>query len=454
MRKVPLLFFFKVPLDWLMLVFSGIFVYWLRFFLLKDFFPVVFEIKFIDYFLIIFSASFIWLGLFALSGLYRTRRLHFSQEVLKVFLVCTIGILLVLLTSFFRRELIPSRFIIVSVWFFSIFFVCLGRLIIHYFQNLRFSQGKDLEPIVVIGKTDIGEKLVKLLKENPNLGYKVIDYLSSEKELQEKWRHRAREISQIIQADPSFEFNELRKIIDFCVDNQIIFQYIPNLFRLSTSKINLNFLSGIPVMEFVETSLVGWNRFLKDIFDFIAASILVVLLSPVFLVVPLIIKLDSPGPAFVRLERIGERGKVFKLWKFRSMIKDAHKLKEKLAKFNERKGPLFKMKNDPRITRVGKILRRTSIDELPQLFNVLRGEMSLIGPRPHEPNEVARYQIWHKRLLNIKPGITGLAQISGRSDLSFDEEARLDIYYLQNWSFILDLEILIKTIPAVLRPAP
>ena len=136
------------------------------------------------------------------------------------------------------------------------------------------------------------------------------------------------------------------------------------------------------------------------------------------------------------------------------MIKDAHKLKEKLAKFNERKGPLFKMKNDPRITRVGKILRRTSIDELPQLFNVLRGEMSLIGPRPHEPNEVARYQIWHKRLLNIKPGITGLAQISGRSDLSFDEEARLDIYYLQNWSFILDLEILIKTIPAVLRPAP
>jgi len=174
--------------------------------------------------------------------------------------------------------------------------------------------------------------------------------------------------------------------------------------------------------------------------------LVLVVSSPIFLTIAILIKIDSAGPIFVKLERIGEKGKKFTLYKFRSMVKNAHSLKKDLVEFNERAdGPLFKIKNDPRITRIGRFLRRMSLDELPQFFNVLKGHMSLVGPRPHEPEEVSKYERWQKKLLAIKPGITGLAQISGRSDLKFEEEAKLDIYYIENWSLKLDWQIVFKT---------
>ena len=449
----PSLFFtvLKVPLDWLMLVLSGLFVYWLRFIALANRWPVVFEIKFLDYFLILIILAFVWVGLFAISGLYQTKRIHFSKEALKIFLTSSIGIIFLFLVSFFSRELIPSRFIIIAFWFFSIIFVCWGRIFIHYLLNNQFQKGKGLEPIIILGKNEIAQRLITIINKNPNLGYKVIDNLSSVFLLKEKWQGKERRINQIIQADPNISSEELKTIIDFCVENQIIFRYIPDLVGLVSPKMELDFLGGFPIMEIKESVCQGWGSVAKDIFDLIVSDIIVTLLLPVFVIIILAIKLDSPGPAFVTLTRLGARGKPFGLFKFRSMIKDADKMKEQLAALNEREGPLFKIKNDPRITRVGKILRRLSLDELPQFFNVLRGEMSLVGPRPHEPEEVAKYETWHKKLLNVKPGITGLAQISGRSDLSFEEEARLDLYYLQNWSFLFDLEILIKTIPAVLN---
>jgi lipopolysaccharide/colanic/teichoic acid biosynthesis glycosyltransferase len=175
-----------------------------------------------------------------------------------------------------------------------------------------------------------------------------------------------------------------------------------------------------------------------------------IIFAPLFLILVVIIKLDSPGPALVKLERVGQKNKHFMLYKFRSMIPNAACLKKDLMSCNERKGPLFKMKNDPRVTRFGKIIRQTSLDELPQLFNIFKGEMSLVGPRPHEPQEISRYERAHKQLLTIKPGLTGLAQISGRSELSFDKEAELDIYYIENWSLLLDLQIILMTIPVVL----
>jgi lipopolysaccharide/colanic/teichoic acid biosynthesis glycosyltransferase len=154
----------------------------------------------------------------------------------------------------------------------------------------------------------------------------------------------------------------------------------------------------------------------------------------------------------VQLKRVGQKGKIFKMYKFRSMVKDAHLMKSEIKNLNERPdGPLFKMKNDPRVTTFGKFLRRTSLDELPQLFNVLAGEMSLVGPRPHEPEEVSEYQRGYRKLLTIKPGITGMAQVSGRSSLLFSEEAKLDIFYIENWSILLDLIILLKTPKALFK---
>jgi len=171
-----------------------------------------------------------------------------------------------------------------------------------------------------------------------------------------------------------------------------------------------------------------------------------IILSPVFLILPLVIKMDSRGKAVYRTHRVGARGKKFYLYKFRSMVSGADKMKEELMQKNERPdGPLFKMENDPRITGIGKFLRRTSLDEIPNFWNVLIGNMSLVGPRPHEPREVERYQKHHRKLLDIKPGITGLAQVSGRSTLDFEMEVKLDTLYIETWSMRLDILILLKT---------
>jgi len=168
------------------------------------------------------------------------------------------------------------------------------------------------------------------------------------------------------------------------------------------------------------------------------------------LLIALAIRLDSPGPVLFRQTRVGRGGRPFTLYKFRSMVAEAEMARASLAELNQADGPLFKIKDDPRCTRVGRILRRFSLDELPQFYNVLRGEMSLVGPRPALPEEVAQYQDWHKKRLEVTPGLTGLWQVRGRSELTFDEMMLLDIYYAENWSLGLDLRILLETIPKVL----
>jgi len=169
--------------------------------------------------------------------------------------------------------------------------------------------------------------------------------------------------------------------------------------------------------------------------------------APIMALVALAIKLDSPGPVIFRQTRVGARGQEFVVFKFRSMRAGADEEKERLLEFNEMQGPLFKMRDDPRTTRLGRFLRRSSLDELPQLFNVLRGDMSMVGPRPHTAAEVAQYQNWQRQVLETPPGMTGLAQVSGRSQLSFDEQCLLDIYYIENWSPALDIKILLRTVP-------
>jgi len=218
--------------------------------------------------------------------------------------------------------------------------------------------------------------------------------------------------------------------------------------------------AGLPLKDVKRTALDGWGRIIKRIFDFIIALILIIILSPIYILTAIVIKLDSHGPIFFSrrdddspLYRVGQGGKLFRYFKFRTMRDrcDSMRYKE-LADLNIRQGgPLVKIKDDPRITRSGKFIRRFSIDELPELFLVLTGKMSLVGPRPHLPEEVAKYERHHKKVLTLKPGITGLAQISGRSDLSFEEEVKLDTYYIENWSFLFDLTILLRTPLAVLK---
>jgi exopolysaccharide biosynthesis polyprenyl glycosylphosphotransferase len=206
-------------------------------------------------------------------------------------------------------------------------------------------------------------------------------------------------------------------------------------------------MAGIPMLSVREVKISLAGRALKRAMDL---GITLLLAVPALLftgIVILAIRLESPGPVLFWQERIGMKGKPFKMVKFRSMVVDAEDQKAALEMMNEASGPIFKIKNDPRLTRVGRIIRRLSLDELPQLYNVLRGEMSLVGPRPPLVEEVAQYQPWHMQRLEVKGGITGLWQVSGRSDLTFDEQCLLDIYYIENWSLALDLRLMLQTIP-------
>jgi len=228
------------------------------------------------------------------------------------------------------------------------------------------------------------------------------------------------------------------------------YRIVPDLLQLSLSRVDIDEISGIPTIGIKEAPLRGWNLAMKRAIDVVVASLGLVLFSPLMLIVAFLIKLFSPGPVLFAQKRLGRDGRPFTIYKFRSMRPGAEKEQEELAQLNRAMSPIFKMRDDPRFTRLGRFLRRMSIDELPQLYNVLRGDMSLVGPRPPTVSEYARYEDWHRRRLEAYPGMTGLWQVSGRSDLSFEEMVLLDIYYIENWSLGLDFRILLRTIPAVI----
>jgi exopolysaccharide biosynthesis polyprenyl glycosylphosphotransferase len=235
-----------------------------------------------------------------------------------------------------------------------------------------------------------------------------------------------------------------------CHQLGVPFQVVPDFHELSFDRVTIQELRGVPLLGLRENVIRGWNYALKRAIDVGIVIILMPIWGTLSLIIMLLIKLDSPGPAIFRQTRIGRNGRPFEFLKFRTMVCNAEALKEQLLSQNERQGAVFKMKNDPRRTRIGRWLRKMSLDELPQFLNVLRGEMSLVGPRPAVPEEVAQYETWQKRRLEVMPGCTGLWQVMGRSNTSFDEMVRLDIYYAEHWSVALDLRIMLLTIPAIL----
>jgi exopolysaccharide biosynthesis polyprenyl glycosylphosphotransferase len=225
----------------------------------------------------------------------------------------------------------------------------------------------------------------------------------------------------------------------------------PGLIEVAGPRLHIRPFVGLPLLAIEEPVFSGWKRVLKGALDRVGAALAIVLVAPVLLAIALAVKVSSPGPVLYRQERVGAYGRRYTLYKFRSMVDGADAKLAELLEQNEGNGLLFKMRRDPRVTAVGRVLRRFSLDELPQLFNVVGGTMSLVGPRPPLPSEVERYDTSIRRRLLVKPGLTGLWQISGRSDLSWEESVRLDLRYVENWSLALDLLILWKTASAVLR---
>ncbi|MCX6745578.1 MAG: sugar transferase [Candidatus Parcubacteria bacterium] len=468
MKKNDLIFaIILIPIDFLMLILAALTAYYLRVgSFVTEIRPVIYTLSIGEYLSYVFVVSLFWLLIFAFAGLYAIRSgRKFSQEFSRIFFACSTGVLAIIVAIFFKRELFSSRFIILAVWFFTIFYVTIGRVIIYEIQKLFLKKGYGAKRIIVIGIDKNSQILTKEINDQPSLGYKIIKiYPTFNSAIKEEIVsfHKKERINEIIQADSNLDKEITFDLINFTQANNIVFKFSADIFNTQTSHLSIDTLAGIPIFEIKKTKLEGWGRIYKRIFDIVASLIFIILTSPIMLITALAIKLNSKGPVFFSklddgtpVQRMGQYGKPYRYFKFRSMIdkSDSLRYSKALQDLNLRKGsPLVKIKNDPRITKVGKFIRKYSIDELPELFLVFIGKMSLVGPRPHLPEEVAKYKDYQKRVLDIKPGITGLAQISGRSDLDFDEEVKLDTYYIENWSLWLDIQILLKTPKVVLFP--
>lgn len=357
-----------------------------------------------------------------------------------------------------------SRGLIIYTWIGCIAALSLGRLITGLALNFAYRHGLRRARLLVIGSGRLGKMMMQHIAATPRLGYQIIGFLDDQTPPLKHFGRfqalgRVRELDVILQthqvdevliALPAHEHQEVLTSVRLCQEAGAEFKLIPDLYELSLSQIDMDSIEGIPLIGIKSSGIGPWAAQLKRTIDLSIAGLVLVLGAPLWLLVALLIKLDSPGPALFQQMRVGKGGRPFILYKFRSMRVDADQELARLRQMNEAGGPLFKMKADPRRTRIGKFLRQTSIDEIPQLLNVLRGEMSLVGPRPALASEVAEYDLWERGRLEVHPGLTGLWQVRGRSQLDFDEMVLMDLYYIENWSLRLDIQILLQTIPAVL----
>jgi exopolysaccharide biosynthesis polyprenyl glycosylphosphotransferase len=330
------------------------------------------------------------------------------------------------------------------------------------------SSGKNNRHILFVGTNDKAVALARSVAARPELGYRIEGFLAEESfDAEQPHAHLGWPvvgtnldirtiledgiIDEVMICLPMAEhFLEIYKMIRLCQERGVVVRIRPEIFDVKVlSKCQVELFEGEYIVTFFRENLLG-QLLVKRLVDVVASAALLLLLSPLMLLVAIRIKLDSVGPILFVQERIGMNKRRFKLLKFRSMVGDAEAKRASLQSLNEMDGPVFKVTNDPRITRVGKFIRRASIDELPQLINVLKGDMSLVGPRPPLPSEVDQYEWINFKRISIKPGITCLWQISGRNDVSFREWMELDRQYIESWSLWLDLKILVKTVPVVL----
>ncbi len=402
------------------------------------------------------------LGFFHLRGLYRLARgTAWFDEALSVAAGAFYGVGLIFGVVSLVRYPANSRLTFIFAWVFIVALVALSRSLVRVLRLLARRRGLGIDRVVVVGDNSAGRMIMQSIAGQPYLGYHLLGFLAlaagpdfgrfkrlgTLEELPQVCEQHA--VDEVIIALPAVFHREILGVRDHCQRDGLRFKLVPDLYELSLNRVELDAINGIPLLTVRETAIQGWNEFTKRALDVLLASLLLALLAPLWALIALAIRLDSPGPILYRQERVGRGEARFSVLKFRSMRQDADQVVHELLPQNEAAGLLFKIRNDPRITRVGRLLRRWSLDELPQLWNVLRGEMSLVGPRPPLPREVAQYEPQHRRRLEVAPGLTGLWQVSGRSELGFDEMVQFDIYYIENWSLGLDLRILLRTIPAV-----
>jgi len=419
-----------------------------------------------DYLPLTLGLAVVQLGLFWIGGAYNLRRNTTWLDMMGPIVRGTaVAVLILIVATFFDVLLLFSRLLFLYNAVLVVVYLALSRVAWGAVLAFLRRRGIGVARALIVGAGEVGLTVLRTIIARPELGFWVVGFVDDHPQRGDTNIGAFRalgsidKLSAILDREPIDEViitlpwaDHLRilHIVQVCEARGVRPRIVPDLFQLSLTSVDVDDLGGIPLIGIHAPSLRGANVLVKRVFDLAVGVPLTLIALPVMAIVALLIKIDSPGPVLFRQTRVGLNGQTFKTIKFRSMRRGAEQEVDRLRDRNEATGPLFKIRADPRRTRVGRFLRRTSLDELPQFFNVLRGEMSLVGPRPPLPEEVDQYKDWQKQRLVARPGMTGLWQVSGRSDLSFDEMVLLDIYYIENWSLWMDLKIMLRTAPKVL----
>jgi exopolysaccharide biosynthesis polyprenyl glycosylphosphotransferase len=418
----------------------------------------------LDYTLITIVATPAWLLLFWLYGLYEPRQvLSPVGEFKQVFHGVLGGVVAIFVAdSLFRLNLARGWALLVMVCGFVM--VAGERLVGRKFLHFMRRRGAENTRTIVLGSNHEARTVARTLQRESWLGYSIVGFVADDTREEQvggriKILGRVSELRNLIEehgvtlvvvAATAIEPARLNRLLWELQDLDIDLQITSGTLDLVASRMSVQSVAGIPLLFIRRTGMNRVQRTLKRTMDIAASGVGLIVLAPVLAIIALWIKKESPGPVFFKQKRVGRDGKEFVCWKYRTMVADAEERKSEIEHLSEGPGFLFKIKEDPRVTRAGRVLRRYSFDELPQLVNVLRGDMSLVGPRPALPTEVEQYDDWVRNRLAVKPGMTGLWQVSGRTETSFSDYVRYDLFYIQNWSLSLDLWILSRTLRAVL----
>jgi len=398
--------------------------------------------------------------------LYETRK--YSSRIDDIFNIAkavSVGTVLTLGIAFLLKWHLLSRWVIISMGIFTFFILSIWRVLLKSISILFWRKGIATEKIFIYGAGEAGRLLCSQYRFHTPFGSSIIGFIDDDQnkigkkidklhvlggledlpDLTQKYN-----VSNVILAIPSASNQRMLEIIFFLKKHNINFRIMPNILDIITYRVSIENVGSITLFRLIDQPLTPPWRLIKRIIDIFLSLILLIILLPILITIGMLIKLTSKGPILFKQERVGEKGERFIIYKFRTMFTGSENIHEKLRPKNKHDGPLLVLPNDPRQTTIGRFLRRISLDELPQLINVIKGDMSLVGPRPLMPSDIIEYKNWHLKRLSVPQGMTGLWQVSGRAAIPFDQMVKLDIYYVENWSLLLDLKIFLLTIPSVI----
>ena len=412
---------------------------------------------------------FVWWAALSSAGLYESfRRKHFFEIVWGIIKSSFFVMVIFASIAFiFKFHFVSRSFMLISFFITALLLISERWIIVSFMRSLR-KKGYNYKNVLLVGTGCRAKKFIKLVDKHHEWGLKIIGLIDADKEMLGRIiggkkvigvledmpdMLSKKVIDEVMFIVPRKWLSMIEKSLLACEIRGIKASIATDFFNTKIAHWASSDIEGIPLLGFKTTIGEEWQLLLKRLFDIILSSIGIIVAFPLFMALAIIIKWLSGGPVVFRQLRSGLNGRQFVMYKFRTMVNGAEKKKDAISSLNEMNGPVFKMHNDPRVTKFGKFLRRTSLDELPQLFNVLRGSMSIVGPRPPIPSEVSKYEVWQRRRLSMKPGLTCFWQTNGRNNVDFDKWMRMDLEYIDSWSLGLDFKILLKTIPAVLFSA-